>query len=88
LGHHLRGWSHIYLFDDEFKVHIKNTPIVERQSLQAMAFKLQISESTAHHLAKEGDFKIHSSLIKPILTEENKLEQIGWCQNHADPDTG
>jgi len=68
LGHHLRGWSHIYLFDDEFKVHIKNTPIVERQSLQTIAIMLWISKSTAHRLAKEGDLKKHSSSIKPAVT--------------------
>lgn len=58
---------------------IKAVPLLARQSIRALATALNIPKSTLHDRLKEGSIRRHSSAVKPLLTDQNKLARVQFC---------
>ncbi|XP_021768537.1 uncharacterized protein LOC110732843 [Chenopodium quinoa] len=52
--------------------------IGERSCIRDVATNLNISKSTVGRMIKRGDIKAHTNVIKPPLTEANKLARLKW----------
>ena len=64
-----------YKFDrSELRQTVKNLPFKERKSFRDLAIKTGISKTTLHRMTKkEKVLKVHSSALKPTLTDEQKM---------------
>jgi hypothetical protein len=66
-----------------------NVPLNDRGTYpQSPTDNLKVSKHLIHNLAKEGVLSVHSSAIKPYLTDENKKEGFKWCLEKLDLDAG
>ncbi len=74
-----RGRTHVCWPDKTILDHAKSIPILQWRMIKDLAHILGMSIGTTHKLVKEDVFQKHSSALKPLLTEENKLLRIAWC---------
>jgi transposase len=63
---------------------LKAVPLRRRKNLRSIAFELNISKSTLHRRLKEGEFRAHSSALKPFLKEENHRSRIEFVLSRID----
>jgi hypothetical protein len=83
-----RGCPRVYEATEEFLECVKALPISQRRTLRDLGSSFNIGKSTISKLVHDGALRKHSSAIKPMLTEENKLQRIEWCVDHIDQHTG
>jgi hypothetical protein len=58
----------------------RELPLRHRSAIQLLEGVLSISKSTIHCLlATKKVLRSHSSTVKPMLTEENKLNRVEFC---------
>jgi len=68
---------------------VRSIPVSQRRTMRDLSQLLDVSLGTTHHLVNDGDvIRKHSSTLRPMLTEENKLLRIAWCCDHVDNNTG
>jgi primosomal protein N' len=56
-----------------------NVPLNERGTYRDLASQFDVSKDTVKNLVKEGVLQIHSSAVKPYLTNANKDERFQWA---------
>ncbi len=83
-----RGRTRVYDRGEELIERVKSIPISRRRTYRDLAAELDIPLATIYRIIIDGAFRKHSSSLKPILTEENKVERLEWCENHVDSHTG
>ncbi len=80
---------------DDLRAHVQSVPLCQRTCIQDLASKLKIPSSTLHCLLGGKDirqgskgFQRHTSSVKPMLTDANKLERVWWAVSKIDSDNG
>ena len=63
---------------------VKRVPLSQRQTVRALAARLNIPRTSLHRLLKEGTLVKHRSAIKSILTEANKRARVQYAEDHVD----
>jgi hypothetical protein len=58
---------------------VKEVPLRLPSTIRSLAKALEIPESTLHDRFKRGELRRHSSAIKPLLTESNKVQRLEFC---------
>jgi hypothetical protein len=61
-----------------------NVPLNKRGTYWSLASHLNVSKDTVMRSVAEGVFRIHSSALKPFLTEENKDERYQFAMSQID----
>jgi hypothetical protein len=65
---------------------VRRLTFKERKNFRSMAVATGVPIATLHRmLKKEKVFRRHSSALKPILTEENKVSRVMFCLEEAMP---
>ena len=66
---------------DALMEELTQLPLNERQTLRATAGELGIPHTTLFHMMNETDsnFVTHTSTLKTVLTEENKVMRVLYC---------
>ena len=59
-----------------------DVPLNRRSNLRSLACATEISKSTLHRRLKEGDIRRHSSAVRPMLSEKNKVERVRFALSH------
>ncbi|XP_047949548.1 uncharacterized protein LOC125195440 [Salvia hispanica] len=80
----VRGYKH----KDKMQLHdnkVRQLSMLERSTIRKMARKLEISKSTLGRMKKEGPIRPHTSAVKPILTDLNKLARFRWSFSQIQP---
>jgi len=84
-----RGRRRIYIPGRGMIECVRSIPVSQRRTLRDLSGILDVSLGTTHRLVQDGDtIRKHSSTLRPMLTEENKLLRIAWCCDHVDHNTG
>jgi hypothetical protein len=63
---------------------IMNVPLNDRGTYQNLAEQINVSIRTVRNLLTEGDLCVHTSALKPYLTDENKKIRLSWCMEKMD----
>ncbi|XP_042051355.1 uncharacterized protein LOC121796606 [Salvia splendens] len=71
------------LMQDEEK--FRNLSMLERSTIRKVASKMEVSKTTIGRFIKSNQLKPHTSVVKPILTESNKIARMKWCLAHIQP---
>jgi hypothetical protein len=66
------------------KERTKNVPLNERGTMQGLADSLNVSKKLIINLKKEAVVCVHSSAVKPYLTDENKEKRFKYCMEKMD----
>jgi hypothetical protein len=61
-----------------------NIPLNQRGTYRDLALQLDVSKDTVKNLVKEGVLRIHSSAVKPYLTDANRDERFQWAVSKID----
>jgi hypothetical protein len=63
-----------------------NVPLNDCGTYHNLASQLDVSKNTIHRLTKEKNnmFVVHSSAVKPYLSEENKYHRFQYATNQVD----
>lgn len=73
----------------ELRKKVRLLTFKERKNFRSMAVATGVPPATLHRmLKKEKVFRRHSSALKPILTEENKVSRVMFCLEEAMPVVG
>ena len=77
------------LYDrDEVRAAIKQLPLYQRKTLRSLAAALGISKSTLFRMKESKLDKVivpSTIALKPLLTEEHKLQRVLYCVSHLNP---
>ena len=71
---------------EEHLLAMKNIPRSKRQNLRSLAKAIKIPKSTLHDLIKKGYIKQHSSTVKPMLTQQHKIDRVNFVLEHIQQD--
>ena len=55
---------------------VKDMPLRKQQTQQKLATSMGVSKTTVQCWIVASTIRVHSNLLKPILTEKNKLERL------------
>jgi hypothetical protein len=66
------------------KERVLNVPLNDCGTYQSLADNLEVSKHMVQRLQKEGILKLHTSAVKPYLTEENKQTRLSFCMEKLD----
>ena len=70
----------------ELREEVRAMKFKDRRTIRGLASKLNIPRSTIGRMIKvEGVFRRHSSAVKPILTDENKVARVLYCLEEVFP---
>jgi hypothetical protein len=69
----------------EFVNALADLPLRSKMTIQSLSRLLGVSQGRSHHLIKLH-CRQHSSVLKPVLTEENKVARVEHCLWHQDPE--
>lgn len=64
---------------------IRSLSVLERSSYRKMAPKVGVSKTTICRWVKEDLLRVHTSAVKPHLTDQNKLARLRWCLSQLQP---
>ena len=64
---------------------VKNVPLRKQQTQQKLAASMGVSKTTVQCWIVASTIHVHSNLLKPILTEENKLARLLMVNHFRDP---
>ncbi|XP_057780176.1 uncharacterized protein LOC130998786 [Salvia miltiorrhiza] len=62
---------------------VKSLSILERSTIRKMAVKLQVSKSLLGQWIKRKELRPHTSAIKPLLTDVNKIARMKYCLSNV-----
>jgi hypothetical protein len=79
------NWRPIKYIPEEFVDALAELPLWSKMTIQSLARLLGVSQGRSHHLVKVH-CRQHSSVLKPTLTEENKVTRVEHCLWHRDPE--
>ena len=65
------------------KNEISQIPLSKRKTLRDVANTLSVSTSVVQKMKASGELKPHSSALRPMLTEENKINRYLYCCNEV-----
>ncbi|XP_042009028.1 uncharacterized protein LOC121757569 [Salvia splendens] len=71
----------LMLDEDKFR----NLSMLERSTIRKVASKMEVSKTTIGRFLKSNQSKPHPSVVKPTLTETNKITRMKWCLAHIQP---
>ncbi|XP_042059698.1 uncharacterized protein LOC121804255 [Salvia splendens] len=57
----------------------------ERSTIRKMVVKLDLSKSTVCRMVKANHLRLHTNVVKPLLTASNKLTIMKWGLTHVLP---
>ncbi|XP_042035328.1 uncharacterized protein LOC121781686 [Salvia splendens] len=80
----VRGYNH----KDKMQLDVNKVRqlcMLERSTIRKMARKLEISKSTLGRMKKEDLIRPHTSAVKPVLTDLNKLARLRWGLSQIQP---
>jgi hypothetical protein len=63
---------------------VRGMPLTDRQTFSQLARNLLVPRSTVQRLFKSGHFRLHTSALKPFLTEENKVSRVAYALEEID----
>jgi hypothetical protein len=63
---------------------LRNVPLKDRMTLEHAKEVLGISKSTLHRYLQQGLLRHHSNIIKPHLTDGNKMSRLRWAVQMVD----
>ena len=66
------------------KERVLNVPLNDRGTYRDLASQIEVSKDTVKALIDEGNFRVHSSSLKPYLTEVNKDERYQFATSKID----
>jgi hypothetical protein len=72
---------------DEILQQIRALPFSKRRKIRLISKALKVSSSVIQRLLAKGNLIRHSSKIKPLLTQENKLERVNFATSWIREDT-
>ena len=61
-------------------------PLRKRRTQRKLATSMGVSKTTVQHWIVASTIHVHSNLLKPILTEENKLARLLMVNHFWDPE--
>ncbi|KAG6592671.1 Transposase, Tc1-like protein [Phytophthora cinnamomi] len=64
---------------------LRITPLEQRSTLRSAALSCGVSRATLQRRVKDEKLVAHTSNVKPLLTEENKVARLTWCIGHVEP---
>ena len=67
---------------------IKEVPLNKRGTIRSLSREIGVSRGTVHRYFKEGKGKVHSSTVKPFLTEANMRSCLAFCKAHVNLNEG
>ncbi|KAG2896951.1 hypothetical protein PC129_g11871 [Phytophthora cactorum] len=70
---------------DEIAARIRAVPIEERKPYRRLAHAAGISKHLVQALIREGILTVHSTRIKPYLTDTNKFRRMEHALTFIDP---
>ena len=79
---HLRGRKVMYDIHT-LKNEISQIPLSKRKTLRDVANTLSVLTSVVQKMKASGELKPHSSALRPMLTEENKINRYLYCCNEV-----
>lgn len=59
--------------------------MLERSSIRKLAIKMEVSKSTVGRWSKDNKIRPHTNVIKPALTDVNKISRKRWSLTHIQP---
>ncbi|XP_042003670.1 uncharacterized protein LOC121752615 [Salvia splendens] len=68
----------VILDEDKFR----HLSVLERSSIRKLAIKMEVSKSTVGRWVKDNQIRPHTNVIKPALTEANKIARMRWYLTH------
>ena len=71
--------------EDEGAARIRSVPLHKRQNLRSLATSTGVPRSTLWRILKRGWMRRHSSALKPLLTETNKLARVNFALSFVQP---
>ncbi|KAG2926031.1 hypothetical protein C6341_g16405 [Phytophthora cactorum] len=80
-----RGRQMLDLLEKLEKLRI--TPFDQRSTLRAASSACGVARATLQRRVKGGQVVAHVSIVKPLLTDENKAAILAWCILHVQPDS-
>ncbi|KAF0684572.1 Aste57867_23454 [Aphanomyces stellatus] len=69
----------------EVKAKLQELPLSQRTNLRAVSFHSGISYGSLHRYLKKGVFRSHSSALRPLLTDANKLNRVKFALSFIKP---
>ncbi|KAL7568198.1 hypothetical protein ACA910_020889 [Epithemia clementina (nom. ined.)] len=82
-----RGLKPMYS-NAEFAEAVRKIPLSKRKTQRQLASVLSVSQSTLQRQIKKGQLKVHTSALKPYLSEENMVARVSMALsfiNQEDP---
>ena len=64
---------------------VKDVPLRKRRTQRKLAKSMGVLKTTVQHWIVASTIHVHSNLLKPILTEENKLARLLMANHFRDP---
>ena len=71
----------------ELMERIRTVPYHKRRKIARLAKALKVSTCVLQRLRKKGILRKHSNKIKPLITEENKLQRVKFASSWIDEKT-
>ena len=72
---------------EDFMAAIRQTPLSQRQTLRTLSNATLIPASTLCRMRQKGWFLWHSNVIKPFLTDANKMASLEFAKSFVNPQT-
>jgi hypothetical protein len=66
---------------------LKNVPPSQRGTFRSTANAVGLNKSTLYNLVKRKEIRIHTSTLKPVLTDANKKQRVDFCTRLIDKQT-
>lgn len=70
---------------DALKTQVRDIPLKNRRNWKELSCSTGIPKTTLHHMFRSGTFRRHSSSLKPLLSEQNKLARLEHALDEVDP---
>ena len=67
---------------------IMDVPLNKRGTIRSLASQIGVPKTTVHRYFKKGKGKVHTSTVKPFLTQANMTSCINFCKAHVDLNSG
>lgn len=64
---------------------VANIPKRRRKTIRSLAYALDMSKTTLHKRVKEGALRKHTNVVKPHLTDANKIRRLNFCLSKIHP---
>lgn len=69
---------------DDIADRIKLVPLRKRSNIRSVSKAISIPKSTVMRALQSGEIKRHSSSVKPLLTDVNRMDRLSFCLSFVD----